>query len=160
MEKTILFLLLLPAAALGQNIKSDHQANADSLVTYFLGKEIFRQYVQLDAKRSQARSNSFLFQYNLRHPKFSGKTHVIKFALDATGQFIPNEEAHGLINIASLPDSSWFTGQQALNTCKDESERLKTKSLRLLWDPVNVSYDTFQKTHDYRDITPGDLFWA
>lgn len=157
--KSALFLLaILPLTTVGQQ---PHRQKADSIVAFFLGDKIFRQYIQLDEKKSQVHSGSgksSFFQYTFRHPKFSGKTHVITFMLDSTGQFIANDEMRGLIQIDS-PDSNWIAGPQALKICKDESYRIKKRSLRLSWSAINVSYDLFQKTHNFRDIGPGHLVW-
>src|SRR5688572_2450118 len=110
MRITILLFILLPLTALPQGLTYPRQ-KADSIVAFFLGNEIFQRYVTLDVKESQYRlldhksvskvsfnreatftPNSFLFHYNFRHPKFSGETFPIRFALDSTGKFIPNEE--------------------------------------------------------------------
>jgi hypothetical protein len=162
MKTRMLLLLFLPANLYAQvpSQPHHHQKYADQIVAYFVGDEIFQQYVKLDARQSKlstSRSPSF-FQYNFRHPKFSGKTFVIAFTLDSAGQFIPGQETRGLVHIKSPNDSSWITARQALRISRDEG-RTKKNSLRLAWEPTDVSYDLFQKTRNFRDIVPGEMVW-
>ena len=160
--KTSLLFLFLPLAVSAQK-SSDlypHQNYADSIVAFFMSEEIFEQYVQLDTKKSRSvKSNAHFYHYNFRHPKFSGETFIVAFILDSAGQFVPGEETQGLIHIPSANDSAWITGRQALNICRGRGHRIKKRSLRLEWDSTNVSYQTFRKTNDFRDIVPGDLVW-
>ena len=181
MKCALLLLVLLPLTAFGQTSRHPypHQQKADSIVVFFFGEEIFQQYLKLDLKKSQYRlrnhdgvrksgfdsnptfkPNSFFYHYDFRHPAFSGETLVVTFVLDSAGQCTSAEDMRGLVRTASLSDSGWVTRQQALRTCRENSYRIKKKSIRLTCDTTNnVSYDIFQKTHDFRDIVPGDLVW-
>jgi len=127
------------------------------VVAFFLGDEIFRRYVEL-ATESKLYASSF-FKYRFRHPKFQGNEFVIAITLDSAGQFIPGKETRGLVRIESPEDSSWITARQALDICRDQARRIKKKSLRLVWDSSDISYDIFESTHDYRDIVPGSVVW-
>jgi len=153
-------------------------AKADSIVAFFLGPENFQKYSALDSVKvygnvihseheppGTADSSAFkprllLYQYFFRHPKFSGNTFFITITLDTNGQFVPCPQTRGLVDAKSIDDSSSVNAQQALNLCYKEHHRsIKKKSLRLAWDAVEVSYDTFQKTHNFRDIIPGRIVW-
>jgi hypothetical protein len=154
--------LVVPLAALAQKSpeRHPHHHNADRIVAFFFGDEVFHQYINLDTKKSKCSvTNSFFFQYNFRHPKFSGETFVVSFTLDSAGQFVPGKETHGLIRIPSISDSTWISARQALAICRDQGHRIKKRSLHLAWDSTNLSYDVFQKTNDFRDIVPGDAVW-
>ena len=162
MKTSLLPFLFLPMILLAeqQPPRYAHQGTADSIIAYFLGKEIFQRYVKIDTRKSKSiKPNAHFFQYNFRHPKFSGETFIIAFTLDSAGQFIPGDETRGLIRILSPNDSAWVTQRQALSSCNGRGQRIKKSSLRLDWDPTNVSYQTFQKTNDFRDIVPGDIVW-
>jgi hypothetical protein len=162
MKTAFLFCLLHPLVALGQlpDNRALHQQRADSIVAFFLGTEIFDHYVKSDPEKSkQMTDHTFFFQYNFRHPKFSGLTFFISFTLDSVLQFVPDEKTHGLIRITAPIDSAWITARQALYLCRDQAYRIKKNTLRLAWDHTDVSYDIFQQTHDYRDIVPGEMVW-
>jgi hypothetical protein len=162
MKTSLLLFLLLPLIILAQNPPDSypHHHHADHIVAFFLGDEIFQRYVKLDTKKSKPSiSNSFFFQYNFRHPKFSGEKFVISFTLDSAGHLVAGDETHGLIRIPPRSDSTWITARQALRICRDQANRLKKSSVRLAWDSTNVSYHIFQKTRDFRDIIPGDMVW-
>lgn len=162
MKTSLLLFLLLPLIILAQNSPDSypHHHHADHIVAFFLGDEIFQRYVKLDTKKSKPSiSNSFFFQYNFRHPKFSVEKFVISFTLDSAGHLIPGDDTRGLIRIPPRSDSTWITARQALSICRDQASRLKKSSLRLAWDSTDVSYHIFQKTHDFRDIIPGDMVW-
>lgn len=156
-----LVALLFPAAIYAQTPKSTipYQSKADSIVVFFLGEQIFNRYVKLDLGSSKFERDTHSFHYSFKHPKFSGRTLNITFALDANGQFIPSEGTHGLINTATSIDSMWTDGSAALKLCRNQAVRLKKRSLRLEWVATNALYDTFHKTGNYRDIIPGDLVW-
>ena len=141
-------------------LAQNHRQNADSVVVFFLGDDVFQRYVNLNTEKSKRlTSNAYLFQYNFRHPKFSGETFVIAFTLDSTGRFNQGEETRGLIHMLSNSDSTWINARQALHICRDQAHRIKKRSLRLAWDSTAVSFDVFQKTNDFRDIVPGHLVW-
>jgi len=162
MKTTLLPFLFLPMLLLAeqQPPRYAHQDTADNIVAYFLGEEIFQQYVKLNTKKSKLiKPNAHFYQYDFRHPKFSGETFVITFTLDSAGQFLPGEETRGLIRIPSPKDSAWITRRQALSICQGRGHRVKKRSFRIEWDPTNVSYQTFQKTNDFRDIIPGNIVW-
>ena len=162
MNTSLLSFLLLPMLLLveQQPPNDAHQDTADSIIVYFLGEEIFQRYVKIDTRKSKStKPNAHFFQYNFRHPKFSGETFIITFTLDSDGHFVPGDETRGLIRIPSPNDSAWVTQRQALSICRGRGHRVKKRSLRLEWDSTNVSYNTFQKTNDYRDIVPGDIVW-
>ena len=162
MKTSLLSFLLLPMLLLAeqQPPRYAHQDIADSIITYFLGEEIFQRYVKLNTKKSKLiKPNAQFYQYDFRHPKFSGETFVIAFTLDSTGQFLPGEETRGLIRISSPNDSAWVTRRQAFDICGGRGHRIKKSSLRLAWDPTNVSYQAFQKTNDFRDIVAGNIVW-
>jgi hypothetical protein len=152
-----------------------YQEKADSIVSFFLGSEIFQRYVKLDLNKSEYRSSenvrkndfttrptfipdSFFFHYNFRHPKFSGETFVITFTLDSAGQFIPGKSTRGIIRIES-DDATWTTGRQAIAISKDVGKNVKKRTLRLVWESTGFSYDAFLKSKDLRDIWPGDIVW-
>ena len=174
--KCILVLLIIPTTVFCQHAESINpfQEKADSIVAYFLGTETFQQYVRLDPKASKYRRDgnttsfdrkpsftpdSYFYQYNFNHPKFSGRNFVVAFLLGNGGQFIANDETRGLIRIPSPNDSMWISGNKAIKISADQAVKIKKKSLRLAWDSTNVSYDLLLKTHDYRDITTGDIVW-
>ena len=162
MKTALLPFLFLPMLLLAahQPPRNAHQFRADSIIAYFLGEEIFQRYVKLNTEKSKLiKPNAHFYQYDFRHPKFSGETFVIAFTLDSAGQFVPGKETQGLVHIPSLNDSAWITRQQALNICRGRGQRIKKKSLRLAWDQTGVSYQTFQKTNDFRDIVPGNIVW-
>ena len=162
MKVLLLSFVLLPLAVLSQKSAASypHYDNADRIVVFFLGDDIFQRYVKLDRKKSKfSPSSSSYFQYNFRHPKFSGKTFVIAFTLDSTGQFVPGDDTRGIVRLTSVIDLTWITARQALSLSRDKGHRIKKRSLRLAWDPTNVSYDIFQKTGDIRDIVTGDMVW-
>jgi hypothetical protein len=162
MKASLLSFLFLPMLLLAeqQPLNYSHQDPADSIIIYFLGEEIFQRYVKIDAKKTKSiKPDAHFFQYNFRHPKFSGETFIIAFTLDSTGKFVPGEETRGLIRIPSPSDSTWISRREALNICRGRGHRIKKSSLRLAWDPTDVSYQTFQKTNDFRDIVPGDIVW-
>jgi len=162
MKTSLLPFLFLPILLLAeqQPPRYAHQDSADSIITYFLGKEIFQRYVKLNTKKSKLiKPNVHFYQYDFRHPKFSGETFVIAFTLDSAGQFVPGEETRGLVRILQPNDSAWITRRQALNICRDRGHRIKRSSLRLGWDHTGLSYQTFQKTNDFRDIVPGNIVW-
>jgi hypothetical protein len=162
MKISVLLFMLVPLTGLTQNSVDayPYHDNADRIVAFFIGDEVFRQFVKLDTKKSKnITHNAFFFQYNFRHPKFSGETFVIAFTLDSAGQFVPGEETRGLVRILSPNDSAWVTGRQALSICRGRGHRTKKRSLRLGWDQTDVSYQLFQKTNDFRDIVPGDMVW-
>jgi hypothetical protein len=162
MKNSLLLFMCFPVIVVAQSMAKPriHQQNADSIVAFFLGTEIFQQYVALDDKKSAVvMSNTHFFQYSFQHPKFSPETFVIAFTLDSTGQFVLGKETHGLISISSVSDSTWITGPQALALARDQARRIKKRSLRLVWDHTSVSYQLFETTHDYRDINPGNLVW-
>ena len=157
---SLVLVLLLPLTLFAQKPTDPQRYKADSIVTFFLGDQVFQQYVKLDTKETKrATANSTFFKYNFRHPKFSGETFVIAFTLGSTGQFVPGEETRGLVSIDSPNDSTWITGQQAVAICLDQARRINKRSLRLVWDSTPVSYETFNLTHDYRDIVPGRIVW-
>ena len=162
MKTALLPFLFLPMLLMAahQPPRNAHQFRADSIIAYFLGEEIFQRYVKLNTKKSKLiKPNAHFYQYNFRHPKFSGETFVIAFTLDSAGQFLPGEETRGLIRIPSPNDSAWITRRQVINICRDRRQRIKKSSLQLAWDSTNVSYQTFQKTNDFRDIVPGNIVW-
>ena len=162
MKSSLLFFVLLPLGVLAQsgNDPYPRHQKADSIVAFLLGKEIYQRYVTLNTKKSkQTKANAHFFQYNFRHPKFSGETFVMAFTLDSAGQFVPGKETRGLVRILSRDDSAWITRRQVFELCRGRGQRIRKSSLRLDWDPTNVSYDTFQKTNDFRDIVFGDLVW-
>jgi hypothetical protein len=162
MKISLLLLLFVPLSGLAQNSVDPYpyQHNADRIVAFFLGDEVFQQHVRLNTKKTKNITlNSFFFQYNFRHPKFSGETFVIAFTLDSAGQFVPGEETRGLVRIMSPNDSTWITGRQALNICRNGAHRIKKSTLRLEWDHTGLSYQTFQETNDFRDIVPGNIVW-
>ena len=162
MNTSLLSLLFLPMLLLAEQQRpSDaRQDTADSIIAYFMGDEIFQRYVKIDRRKSKStKANAHFFQYNFRHPKLSGEPFVIAFTLDSAGHFVPGGETRGLIRILSHNDSAWITRREALDICRGRGHRIKERSLRLDWDPTNVSYQTFQKTNDYRDIVPGDIVW-
>jgi len=153
-------VLLLPLTLFAQKPTDSQRYKADSVVAFFVGDEIFQRYVKLDTKEAkQPTANSTFFKYNFRHPKFSGETFVIAFTLDSAGQFVPGEETRGIVRIESPNDSTWMTAKQAVAICRDQARRINKRSLRLVWDSIPVSYDTFKITHDYRDISPGRIVW-
>jgi hypothetical protein len=161
MKTSLLLLALLPLTALAQHSVDPfpHRDSAERIVTFFVGHEVFQRYVTLDTKRSRHLSpNAFLYHYNFSHPNFSGETFDIAFTLDSAGQFVRGERTNGLFRIPSTADSTWITARQALGICRDEG-RIKKRSLRLVWDATDVSYDVFQQTHNFRDIVPGRLVW-
>ena len=135
------------------------QDKADEIVSFFLGEETFHKYVTVDTKETKYTKPNSFFKYNFCHPKFSGETFVIAFTLDSAGQFVSGTETRGLIRIAPGSDSTWITARQALDICRDQAHRIKKRCLRLVWDSTNVSYSTFEKTKDFRDIFPGTLVW-
>jgi hypothetical protein len=161
MKTSLLSILFFSMLLAEQEPPNDaHQDTADSIITYFLGEEIFQRYVKIDTRKSKTiKHNAHFFQYNFRHPKFSGETFVIAFTLDSAGQFVPGGETRGLIRIPSTNDSAWITRQQALDICRGRGHRIKKRSIELEWDSTNVSYQSFQKTNDYRDLVPGDIVW-
>jgi hypothetical protein len=162
MKTLFLPFLLLPMILLAeqQPPRYAHQGTADSIIAYFLSEEIFQRYVKIDTRESKSiKPNAHFFQYNFRHPKFSGETFIIAFTLDSAGHFVPGDETRGLIRIPSTSDSAWITRRQALDISSGREHRVKKSSLRLDWDPTNVSYQTFQKTNDFRDIVAGDIVW-
>jgi len=162
MKTSLLSLLFLPMLLLAKQKPpvDARQDTADSIIAYFLGEEIFQRYVKIDTRKSKSiKHKAHFFQYNFRHPKFSRETFVIAFTLDSAGRFVPGDETRGLIRIPSPNDSAWVTRREALDVCKGRGQWIKKRSLRLEWDPANVSYQTFQKTNDYRDIVPGDIVW-
>ncbi len=154
------FLFLLPLTVHAQTQEElQHRQKADSIILFFLGNDIAKRYVSLDPAKSESRSSgSFFFHYDFRHPAFSGETFIITFALDSSGQFIPGKDTHGIIRIVSA-DSAWTSAQQALTIARDNGKRAKKSSLRLAWDTINISYDAFYKSKDFRDISPGKLVW-
>ena len=104
MKTSLLPFLFLPMLLLAeqQPPRYAHQDSADSIIAYFLGEEIFQRYVKLNTKKSKLiKPNAHFYQYDFRHPKFSGETFVIAFTLDSAGQFVPGEETRGLIRIPS-----------------------------------------------------------
>ena|SRR5688572_25969831 len=162
MKITLLPFLFLPMVAFAQKSTEPylHHHNADRIVAFFLGNDVFDRHVKFDTKKSKySTPNAFFFQYNFSHPKFSGETLVVSFTLDSAGQFIPGKGTHGLIRIASSNVSTWISARQALAICRDEGHRIKKRSLQLSWDSTNLSYDIFQKTDDFRDIVPGEAVW-
>jgi len=162
MKTSLLPFLFLPMILLAeqQPPRYAHQDTADSIIAYFLGKEIFQRYVKIDTRKSKSiKPNAHFFQYNFRHPKFSHETFIIAFKLDSAGHFVPGDETRGLIRIPSTSDSAWISRRQALEISRGREHRIKKSSLRLDWDPTNVSYQAFQKTNDFRDIVPGDIVW-
>jgi hypothetical protein len=162
MKPLLLLLAFLPLTVPAQHSADQYsrQRDADNIVAFFIGDEIFQRYVKLDTRETRKSSpNTVFFQYNFQHPKFSGETFVIAFTLDSAGQFIPGKETRGLIHIGPGSDSAWITARQALRIARNEGHRIKKNSLRLEWDPTDVSYDNFEKTRDFRDIIPGDIVW-
>lgn len=162
MKTSLLSFLFLPLFVLAQKTPDVyvHRQNADSIVAFFLGDKIFQRYVTLDTKKSKhVKLNAYFFHYNFRHPKFSGETFVIAFTLDSAGRCVPGEEARGFVRILPPNDSAWISGRQALSICRDQGHRIKKSSLRLEWDSTSVSYQTFRKSNDFRDIVPGDMVW-
>jgi len=162
MKTSLLSFLFLPMLLLAeqQPPRYAHQDTADSIIAYFLGREVFQRFVKIDNRKSKSvKPNSIFFQYNFRHPKFSGETFIIAFTLDSAGHLIPGGDTRGLVHIPSPIDSAWITRQQALDICRGRGHRIKKRSIQLEWDPTNVSYHAFQKTNDYRDIIPGDIVW-
>jgi hypothetical protein len=162
MKTSLLAFVFLPLIVFAQESADlyPHHDNADRIVAFFLGDEVFQRYVKLDKQKSKYTTpRSGFFQYNFRHPKFSGETFIIAFTLDSSGQFVPGKETHGLIRITSISDSTWTAARQALRICRDQGHRIKKRSLRLAWDTTDVSYDFFEKTKNYRDIVPGEMVW-
>ena len=162
MKTLLLSFLLLPMLlrAEQQPPNDVHQDTADNIIAYFLGEEIFQRYVKIDTKKSKhTKLNAHFFQYNFRHPKFSRETFIIAFTLDSAGHFVPSGQTRGLIRIPSTSDTAWISRRQALDISRGRGHRIKKRSLRLDWDPTNVSYQSFQKTNDYRDIVAGDIVW-
>jgi hypothetical protein len=167
----ILLLLILPLAVVCQKqISKKNQIKADSIIAYFLSEEVFMRYVKpqgmcleiIRFNNHVVHKSETLIRYNFKHPKFSNKTFEISFVLDSCGRLIvdePNPPVKGLIRIDSLNETNWISAEQAINICSDQSYRLKKKSLRLTWDSNNVSYDTYLKTGNFRDIVPGELVW-
>ena len=154
-------ILLLPPTLLAQKPADSQRHQADAVVTFFLGREIFQRHVKLSAKETkQTAANSTFFKYYFRHPKFSGETFEIAFTLDSTGQFIHNKDTRGLVSIESPNDSTWISAQQVIAICRDQARRIYKRSLRLVWDSTQVSYDTFNLTHNYHDIVPGKIIWT
>ena len=128
MKASLLSFLFLPMLLLAEQQPPhySHQNTADSIIAYFLGEEIFQRYVKIDTRKSKSiKPNAHFFQYNFRHPKFSGETFIIAFTLDSTGKFVPGEETRGLIRIPSPIDSAWITRGQALNICRGRGHRIK-----------------------------------
>lgn len=176
MKIAIPLLILLPLSVYGQSPeKIRYQERADSIIIFFLGHENFKRHVSLDRTKSEYRSRgnvnrndfsslpaftpaSVFFHYDFHHPRFSGETFVISFALDSTGRFIPGKDTHGIIRISSN-DSAWTSAPQAMAIARDIGKRAKKRSLRLAWDSTDLSYDVFNKSGDFRDISPGDLVW-
>jgi hypothetical protein len=159
MRILVFLLVVLPFSALAQQqTPLLHQDNADHFVKYFLSETIFQQHVTLDSKQSHSSNKSTYFQYNFRHPKFSGKTFVIAFTLDSTGRFVPGKETRGIMKIDSLNDTSWTKAREALRLCNAQG-KVKKRSLRLAWDSTAVSYDEYLKTRNVVDIFPGTLVW-
>ena len=157
---SLVLATLLPLTLCAQTPADSQRNQADSVVAFFLGTEVSKKYVARDTTESKrSASNSALFKYNFRHPKFSGEAFVIAFTLDSAGRFVPDQETRGLVRIESSNDSTWIAAQQALDICRDQARRIKKNSLRLVWDATGVSYDIFESTHNYRDIVPGNLVW-
>ena len=178
--KSILFLFAcISLTAYGQrpHVQQRNLAKADSIVAFFLGPENFQKYAALasvkiygnvthvELERQHASDSSafkprlLLYEYYFRHPAFSGDIFFITITLDTIGQFFPCPQTRGLVDARSINDSS-VNAQQALELCYNEHHRsIKKKSLRLAWDAVEVSYDTFEKTHNFRDIVPGRIVW-
>jgi hypothetical protein len=162
MKTSLLSFLFLPILVLAEQQlpRYIHRDTADSIIGYFLGEEIFQRYVKLNTTKSKRITpNAHLYHYDFRHPKCSGETFVIAFTLDSAGQFVPGEETRGFVRILQANDSAWITGRQALNICHGRGHRIKKSSLRLGWDHTSLSYETFQKTNDFRDIVPGCMVW-
>jgi len=163
--KALLFLfLLLPFTASAQKLGQHqlYQEKADSIMKFFLGKEIFKRYLTQNARKTDddhVAPNEHFFSYNFRHPKFEGETFVITLSLDSAGKLIPTK-VDGLIQIGGENDSAWTAKSQALQLLHDNHFAIKKKSIRLEWDRTNVSYDAYNDTHDLRDIIPGDLVWV
>jgi hypothetical protein len=153
-----LFLLLFVSGAFAQRIPFRHQNNADSIVTYFLSERMFHQHVSLDVKESYSSNGQSFFQYRFRHPKFSGEPHIIAFTLDSRGRLVPGKETHGFIKVDSISDTKWIDAREALAICRRQG-KIKRKAPRLAWDSTAVSYDTYRKSGNLRDVVPGTLVW-
>jgi hypothetical protein len=161
MKMLFLPFLFLSLSAAGQKALDYNslRENADEIVSYFLGKDIFKSYVKLvDKKGKSTASGSCFFRYDFTHPKFSGETFVIAFTLDSIGQLLPGKETYGLIK-NSGSDSAWVSKRQALGMIKDSRSQVKERTIRLAWDSTAVSYAKFKETKDFRDIDPGDIVW-
>ena len=174
----LLLFACITLTAHGQQPSAEQRnlAKADSIVTYFLGAENFQKYVVLNSVKTSGHENYperdsvaakatsgrglLLYEYFFRHPKFSGHIFPIIITLDSTGQFVPSPQTRGLVDATSINDSSSVNARQALDLCYHEPHRsIRKRSLRLASDAVDVSYDTFQRTHNFRDIVPGRIVW-
>lgn len=160
MKTSLGLLLVLPLSLLAQKREELYRQHADSIVAYFLGGEIFKLYVHpADRKSKAVTPGTFLFEYEFQHPKFSGRSLAIRFTLNSAGQLLADEKTLGIIRIEPGSDSTWITAKEALRICRDQSHRIKRRSLRLAWDSASVSYQLYHKTKNFQDIVPGNLVW-
>ena len=156
----LLLFLLMPGLGISQQGQdsNQHRQKADSIVAFFLGDEIFKHSVRFNTLQRKT-SGTLFYQYDFVHPKFFPESFTIAFALDSAGQVVADERKLDLFRIEQITDSSWVTAKQALNICSSQAHRIKKKSLRLACDPINVSFSDYERTHNLRDIVPGDLVW-
>lgn len=153
----IVAMVMISSVAEGQRIKNI--LKADSIVSYFYGNENFKKYVKFDWSSKTYKDGTTLYKYRFRHPKFPKGETNIAFTLDSDGLFVEGKEVKGLIRLTPT-DESWLSGGQALELINKERHReIKYKTFKLLWDTTYLSFDVYKKTHDYRDIQPGNLYW-
>ncbi len=149
MKYLILITLLVPSLIAAQTPnRTNQQILANRIVAYFYGDSIFNQNIII----LPASGNTY--HYIFRHHKFKNNPVNISFALDSTGMVMPGKELTGLVKIHSS-HTQWISGAQAIRICRDQSRRIRKRSLRLA-----LRNDDHSETRvRYHDLTPCDLVW-
>lgn len=154
----VFFLLSIPFLAISQQEFDSNPSmqKADSIVAFFLGDEIFKRYVKENRISSPG---TLRFRYEFKHPEFSPESVPLLITFDPSGIVVADKMMFQLFRIEQPNDSTWITAKQALNICREQARRIKKRSLRLALDSSNVSFENFERTHNFRDIVPGELVW-
>lgn len=175
---------MIPLVCHGQNSKSiyrPYKNTADSIVSIYLGDEIFKQYVKLDSSKSEFlflkrhwdnkakfdeeldfKPNVFEFNYVLSHPGLVDESFTISFMLDSAKELMWGFNPVGLIDLTTNnTDLKIISKKDAVKI----SEKMNIKKpidrfrVELGWRGMNGDYQKYKKTKDLRDMVKGKLVW-